>query len=208
MEIQIPRLVYEKVMYWVDNCPIEVSGFGKCTWYPETKVLWIEDAHLLKQEGGAAHTDIDAQSMSSLMFKTRPQPGELRWWWHSHVDMAVFWSGQDKKTIEELGSQGWIAATVFNKKREMRSAFGIKTSVNTFFGTSNEVRLVDDVNTFVMDDIDPEIKEQWAKDLADNVIQKKYTPPTPAVSDTLLLLVWMCTMRVSSDMVLSVRQRQ
>ena len=127
MQIQIPREVFNKIMHWVNKSNDEVSGFGKCTYYKETGVLYVHDAYLLKQTNGAAHTDIDGQSLARLTYKTREEEGELKWWWHSHVNMQVFWSGTDTATIKELASQGWIGATVFNKREEMRSAIGVVT---------------------------------------------------------------------------------
>lgn len=121
MRIIITNQVLEKVMYWVDKASFEVSGFGKIEVTPNGDFRVIE-AYLLPQEGGPAHTDIDAEGLGKLMHRTYQHPGHLNWWWHSHVDMQAFWSGQDKETISGLGANGLCVATVFNKRREMKSA--------------------------------------------------------------------------------------
>ena len=36
--------------------------------------------------------------------------------------MGVFWSGTDHQAIEQIGKNGWVLATVFNKKAEQRTA--------------------------------------------------------------------------------------
>lgn len=118
-------------MFWVDKADFEVSGFGKCIFNGTD--FEVIDAILLKQEGGAAHTDIDATSLSKVQYLLREQPGELRFWWHSHVDMPTFMSHTDEKTLKELGANGWAIASVFNKKREITSAVSYK--YDSPFGT-------------------------------------------------------------------------
>lgn len=170
MEIQISREVYAKVMHWVNKSNDEVSGFGKVIYHAETGVLQVTEAYLLKQRNGAAHTDIDGQSLAKLMYTSKDEPGELKWWWHSHVNMQVFWSGTDTATIKELASQGWIAATVFNKREEHRSA--ISYVAETPFGKSVEIQ--DNIDTFIMDDFDENV-EEWDKEYDANVEKTTYT---------------------------------
>lgn len=178
MQIQIPRLVYEKVMYWVRTADHEVSGFGKCTWYPDTKVLYVHDAELLDY-GSAAETEIDAESVSDYIHSTIKDPGDVRWWWHSHVDMQVFWSGTDKKNIEEFARHGWLAATVFNKRAEMRSAIVAKSTVQSDLGSSDTLQWYDDLATYVIDDIPDEAITAWAAQLeAVKAARKKPEPTT------------------------------
>jgi hypothetical protein len=171
VEVQIPSLVYEKIMHWIDKTDIEVSGFGKCT-YHESGILEVHDVYLLEQEGGAAHTDIDSKALGKLMFQTKDKPGELRFWWHSHVNMQVFWSGTDTQTIKDMAKNGWIAATVFNKKREMRSAIGYVT--NSFFGDS--VHIEDNLPTYILSSTSPDLKKAWDFEFDSNVKEKKFAP--------------------------------
>lgn len=124
MKINIPYQIYEKIMFWVDKADFEVSGFGKCLF--DGKEFQVVSAVLLKQEGGAAHTDIDAESLSRVQYQLREEPGQLKFWWHSHVDMPTFMSGTDRDTIRELGANGWALASVFNKKHESTNAISYK----------------------------------------------------------------------------------
>lgn len=121
IEVVIAPEVYQKVMYWVNKSRIEISGFGKVE-FNGTQLL-VTQAYLLDQENTAASTDINADAMAKLMFESKDDAGHLNWWWHSHVNMDVFWSGTDRSTIRQVGEQGWCLATVFNKKNEMRSAY-------------------------------------------------------------------------------------
>ena len=108
-------------MYWVNKSKFEVSGLGTIKVQEDGSML-VTQAILLKQQNTHTHTEITAEAVCKAMFDMAKEDGELRWWWHSHVQMGVFWSGTDMDTIKELGKQGWIAATVFNQKNELRSA--------------------------------------------------------------------------------------
>lgn len=173
MEIQIPREVHSKIMHWINKATSdEISGFGKVTYHAETGVFQIHDAWLLKQTNGSAHTDIDGQSLAKLMYTSREEPGELKWWWHSHVKMPVFWSGTDTATIKELASQGWILATVFNQLDENRSALGIAANNATF---GKEVVIKDELDFFIMDTTDENVVKAWNAEYDANVQAKTYT---------------------------------
>ena len=171
-QVHIPRLVHNKIMHWVNSTDIEVSGFGKVIYHAETGVFEITDAYLLPQEGGAAHTDIDADGISKLMYTSRAVPGELKWWWHSHVNMAVFWSGTDMDTIKELGSQGWVIASVFNKRYESRSALCTMTESEIF---GPQVSVLDEIMTYVDDGVHEHIAK-WDEEFKANVRTKPATP--------------------------------
>lgn len=175
MKVVIPQLVYDKVMHWIDKTTIEVSGFGTVIYDKDKQEFHVTDAYLLKQEGGAAHTDIDPTALGELLFDTMRSGQELKWWWHSHVKMGVFWSSQDTTTIKEMGQHGWLVATVFNQLREMKSAVCYKTTSD--FGSL--IHTNDHIPTeIVRPSVTPEIIAQWDKEFTDKVFEKKYTPPS------------------------------
>lgn len=120
--ITLPSEVYEKIMWWINHADGEVSGMGTVTWDEEENTFRIDDAILLKQKCTSATTELEAGAVAQAEFELRGHKGEgLRWWWHSHVNMNVFWSGTDTATIAELGEHGWFVSTVFNKKEESKS---------------------------------------------------------------------------------------
>jgi len=123
MKIVYTQEAWQKIMYFVNKCPDEISGFGTVLYDKSSNEFIVTDAYLLEQTGGAAHTDIDGKSLSKMMVARMKEEGSMKLWWHSHVNMAAFWSGQDTSTIKELGTNGWIIATVFNKRREYKSAY-------------------------------------------------------------------------------------
>jgi proteasome lid subunit RPN8/RPN11 len=121
IRVVIPDEVYQKVMYWVQKAPGECSGFGKVVF--DDGVYTVKSAMLVKQVNTGADTEIDGEELAKALFETKDQPGELNWWWHSHVNMECFWSDTDREAIESIGSNGYCIATVFNKKVERLTAF-------------------------------------------------------------------------------------
>lgn len=164
--------VHQKVMYWVDKCHLEVSGFGKVVYHQGTDTFEVIAAYLLDQEVGPVHTNIDAASLGKLMYQTHKEEGELKWWWHSHVNMSTFWSGTDKDTIKELGHQGWAVATVFNKKGEHRSALAYRTEHPTL---GVQGHMVDELPLKVGYAVAAHEQEVWAEELSAKVREPEAT---------------------------------
>lgn len=182
-KLYIPQEVWDKVLFWVRHKDMEVSGFGKIKYVPEAQRFEVVDAYLLDQVGGSAHTDIDDASLSRLMYEARTVEGELSWWWHSHVKMPVFWSGTDTSTIKDLGKNGWIVASVFNQREEVRSAlcYAVDVSYTSDFGvhTGKDVRLIDNISTFIANPRPEDARyagwiEQYTKHVKE---EPRYTPP-------------------------------
>lgn len=119
--------VEQEIKYIVDKCDKEVSGIGIVEVI--NGQLVVTRQFLLEQEVGPAHTDLDAAAIAKIEFSLLQQgiDAMLCFWWHSHVNMGAFWSGQDLTTIKEMGQKGLCLATVYNKKGESKSAIAYKT---------------------------------------------------------------------------------
>lgn len=125
VDVQISEIAYRKIMHWIRKAgKYEISGFGNVVYDEEAQTFLVTDAYLLEQENTGVTTDINDNAVGKLMYEHHKSKvkGELRFWWHSHAWMDVFWSGTDLETIEKLGKGGWFLNTVFNLKEEMRSA--------------------------------------------------------------------------------------
>lgn len=133
--VKIDNEVFRKIMHWVNKSQYEVSGLGTVILEGDN-TFRVTQAMLLPQKNGQTHTDIEAEDVGKLMFAMKDEPGDLRFWWHSHVDMDVFWSGTDMDTIKKIGQGGWFLSTVFNKAREMRSAYYGVSGQTTPFGVA------------------------------------------------------------------------
>lgn len=123
MKLVIDALEHEKIKFWVDKSNIEISGLGKCKWNASLQAFHVTKVYLLDQENTSTTTDLDPQAVAKLMYESREDEGFLNFWWHSHVNMGVFWSGTDMSTMKQIAGNGMVLATVFNKKGEHRTAY-------------------------------------------------------------------------------------
>lgn len=171
MKITIPSKIYDQIQFFVDKSTIECSGLGKVLTTPDGYT--VTEITLLEQENTSTHTEINAAAVCKAMYTLRNSPGGVYFWWHSHVNMDVFWSGTDKATIEEIGANGLCVAAVFNKKREKRGAVWLKgheLSPNLYFG---DIPVTIDYGS-----VPAEMKEAWAKEFDEKCKAKAYTPST------------------------------
>lgn len=169
-KVIIDRTCLAKIRYLVDKDNQEISGLGLTRIDGDT--IYIEDVKMLEQKNGAAHTDIEAEAAAKIMYDWRERNGEVNFWWHSHVDMSTFWSGQDMTTIKQLGGQGLCVAAVFNKRGEIRTAVSCKVKLP--FSSAEQIMIWDEIPMMVKDDIPDSLKEEWNKEHQENV--KKFVP--------------------------------
>ena len=153
-KVLIDELVHKKIMHWVQKSQYEVSGLGMVK-RDEQGNLKVIDAILLPQKNTSVTTDIDPVDIGKAMFEMRNAEGEMKFWWHSHVNMEVFWSGTDAATIVKLGQGGWFISTVFNKKEQMKTCL---STVEPWFA------IIDDVTTQIVSIVDKTLTDRWDAD--------------------------------------------
>lgn len=151
--------VYQKIMYWVNKSSDEVSGLGRIKRVGDD--VHVISVMLLPQKNTGASTDIEPEDVAKAMYETREQEGDLQFWWHSHVNMNVFWSGTDTDTIKKISEGGWFVSTVFNKRRELRTA----VSMNTPFG----IVMIDKVETSINRSLDGNLVKAWDAEYTEKV---------------------------------------
>jgi len=170
--IVITDSAYQKVMYYVDKASGEVSGFGSVEYDKKTQTFYVDDVILIEQENGPTSSEIDGTALAKAMYEQREVPDGLKWWWHSHVNMGVFWSGDDMNCIRSLGKQGWILASVFNRKREVKSAH---YSLVEVMGNKHEV-FTNDIPTSTDRTLDKSVTDEWDAEYNDKVKIPNVTP--------------------------------
>jgi hypothetical protein len=122
-KIVLGKEVYDQIMYYVKKTNFEISGLGAVEIID--KIPTVTKIYLLDQENSHAETEMSGESIAKLMYEHEisGHPGALKFWWHSHVNMGVFWSGTDTRTMDELTKYGWFIHGVFNKKNEYKLAY-------------------------------------------------------------------------------------
>lgn len=164
-KVIIDRMALEKIRYLVDKDSQECSGMGITRVVGDT--IYVDDVKMLEQRNGAAHTDINEDAVTKLMYEWRDREGEINFWWHSHVNMGVFWSGTDEATIKQLAQHGMCVASVFNKKGEIRTAVACKIEVP--FAAGAQVVMFDNLALMVQTQVPDAIKAVWDEEHTANV---------------------------------------
>lgn len=163
----IPNEVFQKIMWWINKSEHEVSGFGSLEYDQTAKTFTVKDVILLEQEVSSASTELDPVAIGKAMYEMREQPNALKWHWHSHVNMGVFWSADDLTLIRDLGKQGWILATVFNKRKEMKTAFCGQMKIEGLGDA--EMIFLDDLTASVINFIPKDLYEAWDQEYSSKV---------------------------------------
>lgn len=164
----IDQEVYNEIMFYVNRSEFEVSGMGKVVVEPGG-ILRVVSQFMLPQKNRTTHTQVEPEDINKLLYQLGESP---RFWWHSHVKMGVFWSGEDMSTIKEnAGPEGWFINTVFNQKREMKTAYYAAKGIYTPYG--NYPLFHDDCPTEIRSP--KELEEIWAANYEANCTNVSYS---------------------------------
>jgi len=90
ISIVLSKEIYRKLLCYTLATDDEISGLGLCEWN-ESEVR-VTDLFLLKQENGAATTELDDEEVSKLiteMVKKKMDTAKLRFWFHSKDNIKV-----------------------------------------------------------------------------------------------------------------------
>lgn len=110
---------YQKMLIWTQLAKGEVSGLGLIKEADEG--FLIDEVFLLEQQCSSAGTELEEKSVCALMLELEKKGlelRELRFWWHTHGDMKVFWSSTDNQCIEGLANSGFFISMVLNKEEK------------------------------------------------------------------------------------------
>ena len=118
--------VRSQIQFYVDNCDTEIGGLGRVVWQRDKKYLLahVVEVYCLKQEVSAVTTSLDEVAIAELLYDERRKKGHISYWWHSHVDMDVIWSGTDRDTMFDFIKEGGrMVYGVFNKSHQETHAY-------------------------------------------------------------------------------------
>jgi hypothetical protein len=119
-DITIKDDVYRRLKAYADLCDNEISALGSVR-IEENRIL-IEDVFLFDQVVTGSSTDISTTAIANFItdyIKKGKDPSVLKFWWHSHARMGVFWSGTDTGTIDRFSSD-WMISMVSNKNGDIK----------------------------------------------------------------------------------------
>ncbi len=177
--IILPLKVREKIQYFVDKADKEISGLGDATINLDAKTVTVSSAFLLDQECTFSTTDLCENAVSKAMYEahTDEQKGitrNIKFWWHSHVNMQVFWSGTDTTTMKELSEAGWFVNIVFNKKREMLGAVSYPVEMTALGITKKSIQVTSGIEVLVPGLFTADEIKVLDKEMTDKYKEKTY----------------------------------
>lgn len=164
--IYITPEAFIKTRQLVDLCDKEVGWFGSVE-KREGEIYVIYDIFVFDQEVHATETDIDAASIGKVVHELYEQDkekevNELNFWGHSHVNMAVSPSGQDKSQALEFADNNpglkYMICGIFNKKGEIRIDFYDYENREAWFEMTIKLGTPESINA-ARDEMKAEIKE-------------------------------------------------
>lgn len=134
----LPRAL-KRIMYYAKAADGEVSGLGTIIKDKDGHYI-VNEVYLLEQESSGADTELNPEAISKLMtdmMKENQDPSRLKFWWHSHANMGVFWSGTDDTCAETL-SREFAFSLVVNKSGEKLCRLDIYNPIRITF---NHIKL-------------------------------------------------------------------
>jgi len=156
----IDPVVMRRIMYYTEAATGEVSGLGTITRDEKGRHV-VSKVYLLEQEASAADTELKPEAISKLMvdmMKEEQDPAALKFWWHSHASMGVFWSGTDDTCAETL-SKEFAFSLVVNKAGDKRCRLDLYSPFRiTFDGVKVEELKQEDVD--LKAECEKEVKEK------------------------------------------------
>lgn len=167
--VYLTAAVKEKIELWTTMARGEVSGLGIVEEMNEGSYRGykVTDLYLAEQSCNGSGTVITPESAAKLMIELETRgidTGKLKFWWHSHGDIGVMWSGTDEENIQGFKPKDYFISLVTNKKGKSLCR------VDVF----KPIRLcVDEVR---MDLILPDmgLEEECKKEFAARVTEKSY----------------------------------
>lgn len=151
-----------KMEIYTKLCDQEISGLGIVV--PLGDDLLIKDILLFKQKVGPGSTDLEQEDISALMVDCAHKDIEvddLKLWWHSHVNMGVYWSGTDHSTADIFDEDmTWNLSIVTNKKKECRVRLDFYSPVRATLDDLPLVIYDEKKNTELEAELKAEIKEK------------------------------------------------
>ena len=118
--------VEERIRHYTELAAGEVSGLGTVEEFDGG--FLVTDIFLPRQSCSAGGTELGQESVATLIMELDQagvDSGMLRFWFHSHSALDVFWSGTDEQCIDNLANGDYVLSLVTNKKGHLLARLDI-----------------------------------------------------------------------------------
>lgn len=166
VELIIKSKAHEKLRYYVEECPAEISGFGRVRKLRETTDairFELYDVEILPQKVSGADANITQGDIAEFMtekMKKRQSLVDYKLWWHSHAVMKAFFSVTDDTTINTSSEFSYLISLVTNKAGDYECRLDVH----------NPVRMTVDVNVLVEPFGNERLRAQIVKEIEEKVV--------------------------------------
>lgn len=169
--VHIEEHCWKDMFKWCRNTPGEVSGLGLVTLIDG--VFNVSRVFLPEQRCSMGYTKIGPEAQGRLMYSLYKQklPIEnLRFWWHTHGNGSVFWSGTDDDQAQQLAhSNGeWSLSLVINQRGDSLCRADLVRPVGVMLDEL-DISLVDNTRKPPKRNYKSDIK-RWVKPFKEEVV--------------------------------------
>lgn len=167
--LEIPKHIYDYIRALTLECPVEISGFGTTSERVENgeNIIKVESLEIYPQECSAASTVLDDESLTNAYLAMQEKEETLNFWWHSHVNFGVFFSGTDTDTLEKLSEDGGRCVGLCTNKKGCKVA--------TIYEDGEESN--EEIPVVILGDISEETMQRAKVNIENNVViepERKY----------------------------------
>jgi hypothetical protein len=158
--------VAKKMNFLTQICDVEISGLGTVHEHVDGTIV-VDGLYVFKQQCNPGFTQIDREDLSAFYTKMiedgkEEEINRMKFWWHSHVNMPVFWSGTDIQNMVDLNNSNYLVSIVTNKSSDWKAAVKIKSPSILLDNVSAGIVGAGDCNL-------AEIYEECVKDVREKV---------------------------------------
>jgi len=158
--LYIDPIVMKRIKYYTQAADGEVSGLGTIITDDKGRHV-VNNVFLLEQESSGADTELRPEAISKLitdMINRKEDPSLIKFWWHSHATMGVFWSGTDDTCAETL-SKEYAFSLVVNKSGELRCRLDLYTPFRITFDGVKVTEIIQE-DSVLKEECEKEVKEK------------------------------------------------
>ena len=163
--VMMSHEVWQTIMAYVRACPVEINGFGMVSMIHQGNI-YVRDVFILEQEATATHVATNDAALAAFLDRhlaNGGHPGEIRFQWHSHVDMPARFSATDIALIQRWPGD-WLVSLVVNKRGEYSCRIDMQSGGERF-----PLRVSVDTKITLVDVITEDAAARVAAEIAANV---------------------------------------
>lgn len=152
--------VEAKLNAYVMSVNTEIAGMGKATVNPNGDIVMV-DLAIYEQIVTGGTADLSSEALAKFqteLIQKGESPKDWIVWWHSHANMAAYFSDTDTGTIESSTEYQYLVSLVVNRRRERKARLDLYQPFR--FTKDNLEIIVGTTQDTIPDEILAEVKQK------------------------------------------------